>query len=211
LALAAPVGAAETDLLGPQTPWRVFLRLGPYVGRKDGTLVHSQENRPVDLAKAEFLKGWMAAHTPSPADGWFGADFDDSGWGRYQSDELADKTGGTRYGGGYEFAPRQTYRADRLHLRTCFGISDPAAAQDLSLELAYLGGAVVYLNGKEVGRGHLPAGGLDAAAFAADYPVEAYFAEDGTTFLGAFQPNLKDRFEQRIRRLKLRLPPESLI
>jgi hypothetical protein len=36
---AAPVRAAETELVGAQTPWRVFLRMGPYVGRKDGTFL----------------------------------------------------------------------------------------------------------------------------------------------------------------------------
>jgi hypothetical protein len=215
LPLPAPVGAAETELIGTQTPWRVFLRMGPYVGRKDGKLIYGRESRPVDFAKAEFLKRWMASHTPAPADGWFRADFDDSAWGRYQGNELGEKTGG--YGGGYEFAPAQTYLPDRFHLRTCFGIGDPAAAQDLSLELAYLGGVVVYLNGKEVGRGHLPTGGLDAAAFAADYPAEAYLAEDGTTFLPGVgrraspEPKWKDHYEQRIRRLKLRLPAESLV
>ena len=212
LALAAPVRAAETELIGAQTPWRVFVRLGPYVGRKDGalvgTLLHNRESRPGDFAKAEFLKDWTARHTPSPADGWFRADFDDSGWGRYQANGLGEKTGG--YGGGFEFAPRIPH-GDRFHLRTRFGIGDPAAARDLSLELAYRGGVVVYLNGKEVGRGHLPAGGLDAAVFADDYPAEAYLAEDGTTFMFALQPEWKDRYEKRIRQLKLRLPPESLV
>ncbi len=214
LALTAPVDAAETELLGAQTPWRVFLRVGPYVGRTDGKLVYSYESRPVDFANAEFLKKWTVAQTPSPAENWFRTDFDDSNWGRYQANELGEKTGG--YGGGFEFAPRITH-ADRFHLRTCFGISDPAAAQDLNLQLAYRGGVVVYLNGKEVGRGQLPAGNLDAAAFAEDYPAEAYLAEDGTTFLPAVgrgaspEPKWKDRYEQRIRRLTLRLPPESLV
>jgi hypothetical protein len=214
LALPAPVGAAETELIAPQTPWRVFLRMGPYVGRKDGALVAGRESRPVDFAKAEFLKGWMAGQSPAPPEGWLGGDFDDSGWGRYQADELFEKIGG--YGGGFEQATIRTW-PDRFYLRTCFGITDPAAAQDLSLELAYRGGAVVYLNGKEVGRGHLPAGGLDAAAFAADYPAEAYLAEDGTTVLPGLRPGAapdpkwKDRYEQRIRRLTLKLPPESLV
>jgi hypothetical protein len=228
---AAPVGAAETELVGAQTPWRVFLRIGPYVGRKDGTFlanggVGGREAVPVDFTKAEFLKKWTAGHSPSPADDWFRADFDDSNWGRYQANELAEKTGG--YGGGFEFATAIPH-LDRFHLRTCFGISDPAAAQDLTLELACLGGAVVYLNGKEVGRGQLPAGALDAAVFADDYPAEAYLAEDGTTFLPGMgqllgglynsgtagwtlpQPKWKDRYELRVRRLKLRLPPESLV
>ena len=69
LALGAPVRAAETELVGAQTPWRVFLRMGPYVGRKDGTLVgtlvHNRESRPGDFAKAEFLKGWTAGSAPT--------------------------------------------------------------------------------------------------------------------------------------------------
>lgn len=205
---------AAIELIGPQTPWRVFLRMGPYLGRKDGTLVFGQNGQPVDFASPEFLKKWTDLHSPAPVDGWFVADFDDSGWGRYQADELAEKTGG--YGGWFEFAPRIPH-ADRFLLRTSFGISDPAAAQDVSLELAYRGGVIVYLNGKEVGRGNLPAGDLDAAAVAEDYPAEAYLAEDGTTFLPGLRPNAapeakwKDRYEQRIRRLKLRLPPESLV
>jgi hypothetical protein len=213
LALAAPVGAAETELIAPQTPWRVFLRLAPYVGRKDGALV-GRDSRPLDFGKAEFVKGWIAGHSPSPPEGWFGGDFDDSGWGRYQGDELFEKIGG--YGGSFEQAIIRTW-PDRFCLRTCFGITDPAAAQDLSLELAYRGGAVVYLNGKEVGRGHLRAGGLDAGAFADDYPAEAYVTEDGTTVLPGLRPGAapdpkwKDRYEQRIRRLTLRLPPESLV
>jgi hypothetical protein len=214
LALAAPVRAAETELVGPQTPWRVFLRIGPYVGRKDGKLVYGRESRPVDLANAEFLKNWTAVHSPAPAEGWFGADFDDSGWGRYQADELGEKTGG--YGGSFEQALTHTW-SDRFHVRTRFGISDPAAARDLTLELAYLGGVVVYLNGKDVGRRHVPPGGLDAASFAEDYPREAYIAEDGETPLPALhrgtapEPKWKDRYERRIRRLTLRLPPDSLV
>jgi hypothetical protein len=213
LALGAPVRAAETELVSAQTPWRVFLRTGPYVGRKDGKLV-GRDSRPLDLAKAEVPKDWAAGHSPSPADGWFGADFDDSGWGRYQADNLADLVGG--YGGSVDASNTRDW-FDRFHLRTCFGINDPAAAQDMSLELAYRGGVVVYLNGKEVGRGHLPAGGPDAATFAEDYPAEAYVAEDGTTPLPGLrggaspEPKWKDRYERRIRRLTLRLPPECLV
>ena len=61
LALVAPVRAAETELIGAQTPWRVFLRMGPYVGRKDGAFlapggIGGREAVPVDFTKAEFLK-----------------------------------------------------------------------------------------------------------------------------------------------------------
>lgn len=178
---------AATELIGPQTPWRVFLRMGPSVGRTEGTLVFGPTAKPADLSKPEILAGWTAGHTPSPADGWFRADFDDSGWGRYQADELGERIG--RYESGFEGGARHAW-LDRLSLRTCFGISDPAAAQDLTLELAYLGGVVVHVNGKEVGCSDMPAGLLDAAAFATDYPPDAYLTEDGTTFLPGLRPGM---------------------
>jgi len=57
--------SASTELIGAQTPWRVFLRIGPFVGRKEGALVgtvgHNRESRLGDFAKAEFLKDWTAA------------------------------------------------------------------------------------------------------------------------------------------------------
>jgi hypothetical protein len=42
-----------------------------------------------------------------------------------------------------------------------FGVSDPAKVSGLSLTLAYRGGVVVCLNGKEIWRSHLPAGAVN--------------------------------------------------
>jgi len=46
----------------------------------------------------------------------------------------------------------------RLCLRGTFTVTDLAKVGDLTLTLRYQGGAVAYLNGKEVARGHLTAG-----------------------------------------------------
>ncbi|HET6427030.1 MAG TPA: NPCBM/NEW2 domain-containing protein [Phycisphaerae bacterium] len=62
------------------------------------------------------------------------------------------------------------------YLRTYFDVPDPAKATDLTVAVAYRGGARVLVNGHEIGRGHLPAGEVTPETFAADYPPEAYTA-----------------------------------
>ena len=56
---------------------------------------------------------------------------------------------------------------------------DPSVVKELSLSVSYRGGVVVYLNGKEVTRGHLPDGELTAASMAEEYPLESYINEKG--------------------------------
>ncbi|GAJ06570.1 unnamed protein product, partial [marine sediment metagenome] len=56
-----------------------------------------------------------------------------------------------------------------------FRVTDPAKVQSLKLTVSYHGGAAVYLNGKEVARGHLATG----AKLAEAYPVEAFVGPDG--------------------------------
>ena len=73
-----------------------------------------------------------------------------------------------------------TLGAFRVCLRGRFEVTDPAAVRDLMLpELQFHGGVVVYLNGREVARGFLPEGRLEANTAAAAYPDEARLAADG--------------------------------
>jgi hypothetical protein len=58
----------------------------------------------------------------------------------------------------YQFDGRDRSLPALLCLRTAFGITDPARVTNLNVTVACLGGAVVYVNGKEVGRGFLPPG-----------------------------------------------------
>ncbi|MGQ9662076.1 MAG: hypothetical protein ACUVWX_07040 [Kiritimatiellia bacterium] len=43
-------------------------------------------------------------------------------------------------------------------MRGRFVVTDPTAAGDLNLAMEYRGSAVVYLNGREVARVHMPPG-----------------------------------------------------
>ena len=58
---------------------------------------------------------------------------------------------------------------ERLCLRGKFTVTDPARVKGLTISVDYQGGAVVYVNGQEMARGHLAAG----AAMAEEYPLEA--------------------------------------
>jgi len=98
--------------------------------------------------------------TPPPSD-WMRFEFNDSDWPRHK--RFFASGGNTA----------------RASMRTRFEVPDPARIQGLTLELAYRGGVVAYLNGQELARGHLPTGVLGPDVTAEEYPVEAYFRKDG--------------------------------
>jgi hypothetical protein len=74
--------------------------------------------------------------------------------------------------------------------RARFGVTDPARVSGLSLAIAYRGGVIVYVNGQEIGRGHMPVPARQIAApnscgqvhteiLADDYPEEAFIEPGG--------------------------------
>lgn len=131
------------------------------------------------------------------------ADFDDSGWGRYSA-ELFTLCGGYGY--------RQSAASTLLCLRTRFGIADPAQVRDLALTLDYRGGVVVYVNGRELARQHLPQDALEPQTPAEAYPPEAFTGPDGTVLPSSDRPAKEhgNAYEGRIRRLSVLLPADTL-
>jgi len=111
----------------------------------------------------------QALRTDPPPPEWSGPDFDDSAWPRMTGPFAGEPREWTNRNAGPGRA--------MICLRGKFAVADPAAAKGLSLELRYTGGAVVYLNGREIARKHLPAGkltpGTAAEAFSADAYVDA--------------------------------------
>ena len=105
---------------------------------------------------------WLDGETPAPPAGWMEPDFDDSGWLR------------TMAQGGC-----QTPYLARQCLRGKFLVEDPAQVSDLRLSVGYHGGVVVYLNGQELARRHLPAQSLGEATLADGYPLEAFVQPGG--------------------------------
>jgi Glycoside hydrolase 123, catalytic domain/Glycoside hydrolase 123, N-terminal domain len=142
-------GSAEgtsTVVLDTAGFWRMHHTLAPPVIQfADGV-------RPI-LPKWKWLRGQTAA----PAAAWQGVDFDDSVWLR----------------GPGRMAARTPFLS-RLCMRGTFRVTDPAKVEGLSLSMAYRGGAIVYLNGKEIARSHVLGGSDSKNALAENYPVEAF-------------------------------------
>jgi hypothetical protein len=113
--------------------------------------------------------------TAYPPPGWVEPDFDDSGWARrhylarYANGECDVRAGG---GSGSPYL-RQ------LSLRGKFAVTEPAKVGQLSLTMAFRGGAIVYVNGKEVARAHLPAGRVEPGTPAETCPLKAYLKDNG--------------------------------
>jgi len=126
--------------------------------------------RPPEMTGGGFLpyfRGWHLApmegrvrSADAPAD-WMKPQFDDVSWAR-------DK-GGPGHGNS-EYEP--VVRVKRL--RGVFEVADPGRVSGLKLEIDFIGGAAVWLNGQEVARKFLPAGELTASVLAEGYSEEAY-------------------------------------
>jgi hypothetical protein len=183
------MGLAERDGFGVFRPSAVMLR----EARKVGTIEALKKTRPdpqADWRDLVFVRMFFDPYTapPLPAD-WASATFDDSSWvvGRpFQTDMPNDLP-----------PDRTTGNMSKVHIdalqfigtgihaacyRARFVVSDPsaalragpAAAGDMTLRLVYRGGVRAMVNGKEVGRGHLPTGALAPDTPGTDYPAEAY-------------------------------------
>ncbi len=135
--------------------------------------------------------------SPPPPERWAEKDFDDGAWVRARPPLF---TRGTR-------------NLALICARGKFLVTDPAGVRGARLELDYRGGAVVYLNGREIARGHLPEGRIGFGTPAEDYPEEAYVAPDGyqLRWIGFGEPaKYADRFALRRRRLQVAIPAAAL-
>lgn len=132
--------------------WRMYATLQPPVVREaDGG------TRPL-----LFNVAWLDSETlPPPAD-WTRPEMDDRRWMR----------------GPARRAARTPYLA-RLSLRGKFEVADPGRVKGLSLSVDYYGGTIVCVNGKEVGRSHVPAEADAGQVLAEPYPLEAFVLADG--------------------------------
>jgi hypothetical protein len=190
-AAPAPAGeapASGTVVLNAKSFWRCHLTWKTEMIRSEaGTL------GPVELGKGKLSR---VTGSELPPANWASPDFDDSQWHRTQ--------------GPVEGTPALAL----ICLRGKFEVKDPAAAGELTLALAYRGGVVVSLNGREVARGHVPGetSKTDLLAPAEDYPKDAYVDPEGYLLRTGFgdPDKYKDRFALRDRKLNVKLPADAL-
>jgi hypothetical protein len=217
--LACRLPAAETELVNADTPWRAFLVTGPRIDREDGKLVWvtvKSGGKKVPFDPAALGDAEQAGFSRLPDAAWAAPAGDVLDWARYPQSDLRE------FLGEYGVARYQADQRDRslpvlLCLRTTFGIADPARVTDLNATVTCLGGAVVYVNGKDVGRGFLPQGPLHPLTPAENLPAAAYTMDDGATALPELKmnaepdPKLLARYQQRVRSFTVKIPRDVLV
>ena len=208
-ASAAAAGAPTTapsgvTLLDTNSAWRCFIVRGSELVRLEseaGKLQPLSEMAPVVQAKVDgkyqiqLNKAAGVQLTAVPPADWPDINFDDSDWHRARGP----------FDWGY--TPKAL-----LCLRGRFEIADPDAAGELTLSLDFHGGVLVRLNGKELTRSHLPAGQIELATPAEDYPKEAYVTGGGEPVLNGPDAAAKypEQFRLRVRKISVRVPPAML-
>ena len=173
LAQENPPAGDETVILDTSGYWRRHYTWKPPA---------VQTAAGIQLGKQTTGK-WINRETPAPPDGWMSPDFDDSGWVRLPGMPFPpvypDWVRFKDVNFGFSLNDLSSPYLAHLAMRGKFEVTDPARVKELTLSLRYRGGVVVYLNGKEAARGHMPPGVVRADTFAEGYPAEAFSAPEG--------------------------------
>jgi hypothetical protein len=176
--------------------FRGFLRWQtPTVVTAEGEKVPLKEPKNKRIKEEDRRNAPMVAASPAP-EGWNTAGFDARLWPRVRSAAVI----GQWYGGSALSAGNPA-EWGTVCLRGTFTVDDPARVKGLKLHLVFHGGAVVYVNGKEVGRKFLPTGKLKPDALAEAYPEQAYLRPDGKLYGERDERQFKDRMACRTRTL----------
>jgi len=164
---------AGTVILDEKSHWQVERTWVP-------GLVQMEDGRLVPLMPGAGLKGpshnlsfapdptlkYDLPHWPQLPDNWAAPEFNDSGWNLNRG----AVTNNDYYIMRARFTPGWDFSLARMRGR--FLVTDPAAVKELTLDVCYQGGLVVYLNGAEVARGNLPEGAISPSTAAANYTAE---------------------------------------
>ena len=136
-----------------------------------------------------------------PGGKWAAPEYDDSAWVRLKGPFLIGKYRTPQF--GYRSVPV-------VFLRGRFKVTNPGGG--LKLSAVYHGGIVVYVNGKEIARRHLPKDRLVPGAAAEPYPAEA-FVDENNYLLDPKKPLAKNaaRHAKRDRELKDLAIPASVL
>ncbi len=193
-ARATSAAAGGTVVLDTTSAWRMFHVLkSPVVQAEDAlkAIPHFDQGAKLSYANTPRrpFRNITAPETVAAPANWKAPNFDDSDWPR----------------GTAIRAIRSPY-LERLCLRGKFTVTDPAKVRGLSVSVDYHGGAVVYVNGQEIGRQNLAARG----ATAEEYPLDAFVGPDGklisvrgddASVRGRTPANVLKRIQDRVRKL----------
>jgi hypothetical protein len=193
-----PLNSGGT-ILDEGSYWRCFLTFRTPVVMRDGKLVAHPKG-------GEYPRSW-AADTPAAPAGWQAATFDDSAWSRWRLPRKRSREVDYGFKNARAFSPSLAI----MYLRSRFTVRNPGGAREVKLSLAYRGGAVVYVNGREIARGSLPAGKLRPETVAEEYPRDAFLKGNRAIRATHRQPERnRELVEKRIRRLNVAIPASHL-
>ena len=147
-----PSAAALVTVLDTRSVWHSYAVLKlPLIQRDDG------------LRPMRTNVSWLNHDGEILPAAWKNLNFEDGSWLRGTIPETC-----------------QAPLVGRLYVRGRFEVTDPAKAGELRLAISYRGGIIVYLNGREIARGHLPKDAtIGPATVAEAYPLVAYALPDG--------------------------------
>ena len=151
--------------------WRMFQEWRtPALVADDGSAKPLREQPdPRNPKKEEDRPVIKPTATPDPPADWTKPEFNDESWPR------------TRGPYGREPGPLETLwsrggpaELGLVALRGKFDVKNVEACRDCRVQVRYYGGVVVYINGQELKRQHMPPGPITSDTLADKYPKEAY-------------------------------------
>jgi len=164
--------------------------------------VHYTMRKPLIGTGVSARPAALGFETPAPPAEWTKPEFDDKAWRRIAGPPFPPRSNWSRItkeNVGWVYADKCSAALALLCMRGKFEVKNPAAAQ-LTVSVAYRGGIVLYVNGKEIGRKHLQGGAQGLFALADDYPDDAFFDAGG----GPLVANRGEKDEEKVRRWRLR-------
>jgi len=176
--------------------WRMFM------GWKTPTIISEDGKRRGPLVGEKTRstpnpKPLPVRHSWYPPKNWTAVDFDDTYWPRARGSAVVRqaKRGGRIWDSG------NAAMWNLVCLRGSFIVKDPKKIALPRVILRYYGGGIIYVNGKELQRGHLPKGKIDYQTLADPYPLEQYIRPDGKLYVPSDRKvrDYHDRFARRVR------------
>jgi len=189
-AASARAGQASREILNARSFWRVNIWSSAV---------------PIRLNSGKLDR--QPSKLDCPED-WQSGKFDDSAWVRMPGPFFPSKY--MAGWGGWSGSNRPDTAL--ICLRGRFAVTDPGSAGTLNLNVEYRGGAVVYVNGREVGRANMPAGKIESHTLAEHYPKECFVRGDGKVMRHAYgdPESCKTGVALRRRRISVKIEPEYL-
>lgn len=189
---AVSLGTEGKEILNTDSPLRVFTGYStPVQLSSEGGI------KPLDKKDGPMR---LFRFPAPPASEWTKPDYDDLGWAREHAPVRGVAGGSSSWAIWSEASP--------ICIRVKFQTPDPVKADGLRLKVRYNGGIVVYINGVEIRRGHLPGGQLSPDALAEKYADEAYVDAEGAILWRA--DSHADRVATRVREIELQVPRNLL-